>query len=286
VTGFHLVRLSLYFLHSVELDVEPFIIRPATADRIPLVVSIPHTGTYIPDDVRARLASDAMRALPMTDWHLHSLYDFLPELGVTTIHATWSRFVADLNRPPDGKALYPGRFETGIVAHETFWGDAIWDEAPGDEDVAQWRSQVHAPYHARLAELLDETRQRFGRAVLIDAHSVASRASRLHGELEDDIYLGNRDETTCGAWLIDSVQAAMEEAGLRVVRNHPYKGGYITTHYGGLENVESLQIEMVQRVYMDEDDPGTAVGSERFARAKEMLAGVFETVVAAVQERS
>ncbi|HEX7047609.1 MAG TPA: N-formylglutamate amidohydrolase [Gammaproteobacteria bacterium] len=259
---------------------EPFVVRPATADRVPLVVSIPHTGTYIPEDVRARLASDHMRALPMTDWHLHPLYDFLPELGVTTIHATWSRFVADLNRPPDGEALYPGRFETGIVARETFWGDVIWNEPPADEEIAQWKTDVHAPYHAKLLDLLDETRQRFGRAVLIDAHSVASRANRLHGELEDDIYLGNRDETTCGPWLIDSVQAAMEEAGLRVVRNFPYKGGYITAHYGSLENVESLQIEMAQRVYMDENDPGAAVGSERFLHAKEMLARVFEKIVA------
>lgn len=261
---------------------EPFVVRPATADRIPLIVSIPHTGTYITDDVRARLASDAMRALPMTDWHLHPLYDFLPELGVTVIHATWSRFIADLNRPPGGEALYPGRFETGIVARETFWGDTIWNEPPTDGEIAQWKREVHAPYHAKLAALLDETRARFGRAVLIDAHSVASRANRLHSELEDDIYLGNRDETTCGPWLIDSVQAAMEEAGLRVVRNHPYKGGYITAHYGAQDDVESLQIEMAQRVYMDENDPGCAVGSERFLRAKEMLAGVFGKIAAAV----
>lgn len=262
---------------------EPFVVRPASADRIPLVVSIPHTGTYLPDDLAARLASDAMRALPMTDWHLHQLYDFLPELGVTTIYATWSRFAADLNRPPDGRALYPGRFETGIVARETFWGDVVWSEPPEPDEIARLKETVHAPYHAKLRELLDGTRERFGRAVLIDAHSVASRANRLHSELEDDIYLGNRDETTCGPWLIDAVQAAMETAGLRVVRNHPYKGGYITAHYGGLEHVESLQIEMVQRVYMDEENPGSAVTSPRFARAREMLAGVFERIAHAVR---
>lgn len=265
---------------------EPFIIRPATADRIPLVVSIPHTGTYVPDDVRARLASDAMRALPMTDWHLHSLYDFLPELGITTIHATWSRFVTDLNRPPDGGALYPGRFETGLVARETFWGDAIWNEPPDETEIVAWKEQVHVPYHAKLATLLEETRARFGCAVLIDAHSVASRANRLHSELEDDIYLGNRDETTCGPWLVNGVQAAMEKAGLRVVRNFPYKGGYITAHYGQMPATETLQIEMAQRVYMDEADPGSAIASERFTRAKAMLAGVFEEIAATVSTQT
>ena len=265
---------------------EPFVVRPATVDAIPLIVSIPHTGTYLPDAIRARLASDAMRALPMTDWHLHQLYDFLPELGVTTVHATWSRFACDLNRPPDGGALYPGRFETGIVARETFWGDTIWHEPPTDEEVAEWKNAVHAPYHAKLRELLESTRERFGRAVLIDAHSVASRANRLHSELEDEIYLGNRDETTCGPWLINEVQAAMEEVGLRVVRNWPYKGGYITDHYGKMDSIESLQIEMVQRVYMDEDDPGAAVASGRFTCAKAMLENVFTAIAAAFRRET
>lgn len=262
--------------------VKPYVVRPAVAERVPLVVSIPHTGTYVPDDIRDRLASDAIRALPMTDWHLHQLYDFLPELGVTVIHATWSRLVADLNRPPHGGKLYPGRFETGIVARETFWGDPVWREPPTAEEEEDWKQQVHAPYHRRLLALLEETQQQFGRAVLIDAHSVSSRPNRVHSALQDDIYLGNRDEQTCGPWLINSVQAAMEEAGLRVVRNHPYKGGYITDHYGRMEHVEALQIEMAQRIYMDEDEPGTAVGAARFDSARRMLGRVFEKIAASV----
>lgn len=255
-------------------------IRRPTVDAIPVLASIPHTGTYVPPEIMARLASDAMRALPMTDWHLHRLYDFLPDLGVTTIHATWSRFVADLNRPPRPQALYPGRFETGIVAQETFWGDTVWQEPPTEAEIESWREQVHAPYHAQLQALVGEMSRRFGRIVLLDLHSVASRASKLHGELEQDIYLGNRDETTCAEWLTGCVQRALEEGGLKVVRNHPYKGGYITAHYGSQQNVEGLQIEMCQRVYMDEDEPGSAPDSERFGRARELLGTVFESVVA------
>ena len=227
-----------------------------------------------------------MRALPMTDWHLHQLYEFLPELGVSFIHATWSRFVADLNRPPDGTPLYPGRFETGIVARQTFDGDDIWAEPPDDGEIETWKRDVHAPYHAKLLELIEETRERFGRVVLIDAHSVASRANRVHDALEDDIYLGNRDETTCEPWLIDSVQNAMEAAGLRVARNHPYKGGYITAHYAQLRNVQSLQIEMAQRVYMDEDDPGAALSSERFEKARQSLSAVFVALCEAVRQNA
>lgn len=258
---------------------EPFVIRAAAGEPVPVVASIPHTGTYVPEAVKSRFASDAMRRLPMTDWHLHLLYDFLPRLGITTIHATWSRFLADLNRPPEPRELYPGRFETGLVARETFWGDTIWQEPPTEDEIAGWKRAVHAPYHARLQQLLDETRERHGRAVLIDCHSVASRASKLHDELADDIYLGDRDGETNPGWLTDTVDEAFRRAGYRVVRNTPYKGGYITDHYGHQEGVEALQIEMCQRLYMDEADPEGALRHPKFAALKPVLERVFDELV-------
>ena len=229
---------------------------------------------------RARLASDAMRRLPMTDWHLHALYDFLPALGVTTLHATWSRFFVDLNRAPDDAPLYPGRFETGLVARETFQGETIWREPPTRDEIEQHRRQVHAPYHAALTRLLETTQARFGHARLIDAHSVASRASRLHPDLVEHVFLGDRDGATCPESFIGTVERGFVAAGLAVARNRPYKGGYITDHYGRLPGVAALQIEMAQRVYMDETDPAGALGAPRFAEAKRIIRGVFESLIA------
>ena len=163
----------------MKMSPEPFIVRPPRAPAIPVVVSIPHTGTLLPEDTRRRLASPAMAEQPMTDWHLHDLYDFLPELGVTTIHAVYSRFVADLNRPPDGRALYPGRFETGLVPLETFQGEPMFAEPPDTEEMAVIRDVVHRPYHHELARLLRGQIETHGRVVLVDAHSVASVPSRL-----------------------------------------------------------------------------------------------------------
>ncbi|MDX1454473.1 MAG: N-formylglutamate amidohydrolase [Gammaproteobacteria bacterium] len=252
-----------------------FEIRQPVVDAIPVVCSIPHTGTYVPDGIPERWTSDHIRSLPMTDWHLHHLYDFLPSLGVTSIHATWSRFLCDLNRPPEPRALYPGRFETGIVAERTFWGDVIWDSYPARQEIDQWKAQVHVPYHEALNALLDETAARFGHCVLLDLHSVASKASEVHPELEYEIYLGNRDGDSCADWLIDCTHELMEAAGLKVVRNNPYKGGYITDTYGRRDDVDALQIEMCQRVYMDENEPGAALDDERFGKARHMLEGIL-----------
>ena len=244
-----------------------------------IIASIPHTGTWLPGTLCTRLASDAMRALPMTDWHLHELYDFLPRLGISVVHATVSRFAGDLNRSPTPLALYPGRVETTVVPTETFWGDPVWAQPPSDDEAAHWVDDWHRPYHERLRELIGETRAACGRVILLDLHSVAGRASRIHGELEHDIYLGDRDGSSCASAVTDAVDAAYRAAGLRVTRNDPYKGGFITHHYGGLDGVDALQIEMVQRVYMNEDAPDGAPGQPRFAGARSRLETVFQDFI-------
>ena len=267
------------------MEIAPFQVREASGLELPVLVSIPHTGTYVPDSIAADFASDYIRGLPMTDWHLHHLYDFLPALGATTIYATYSRFVADLNRPPDDTPLYPGRFETGFVATQTFWGDDIYRTPPHAEEVARRREVVHAPYHAKLAELLQSKVTRFGGAVLIDAHSVATRANRLHAELGDDIYLGDRDGKTNSGWLTANAEEGFRAAGLRVVRNAPYKGGYITAHYGALPQVAALQVEMRWGLYLDEAHPQQGPGHPRFGAFKQLLQRVFTDLLAEVQGR-
>lgn len=256
--------------------------RPPSSAALPLLVSIPHTGTRVPPALATRFAGPAIAELPMTDWHLDALYDFLPAIGATTLYARWSRFVVDLNRPPDGVPLYPGRFETGLVPLETFQGEPIFAAPPSGAEVEALRERYHRPYHRRLGALLGELRDRFGRVVLIDAHSVASAANRIHGALGADVYLGDRDGATCGPWLRETLAGALREEGLTVATNQIYKGGYITSHYGALAGVEAIQIEMCQRVYMDEARPAGAVERSRFAEARGRLRRVFSRLAAAL----
>jgi hypothetical protein len=173
------------------------------------------------------------------------------------------------------EALYPGRVETGVVPRETFWGDVIWADPPTEDEEREWIAEWHAPYHARLAEEVARMRAAFGVVVLLDLHSVASRENRIHGRLEHEIYLGNRDGASCGDALIDAVERAYRANGFSVVRNHPNKGGCNPHHYGPLDGGEALQVETTQRCYMDEDDPPGAPASGRFAEAKQRLSAVF-----------
>src|SRR5690606_16539907 len=139
---------------------------------------------------------------------------------------------------------YPGRVETGVIPRETFWGDRIWAEAPDELETAALISAWHAPYHQKLGAELERLALAAERVILLDLHSVASRASRIHDALSEDIYLGDRDGVSCSSVLTDTVERAYREGDFRVVRNMPYKGGFITHNYGQRPGVDALQIEM------------------------------------------
>lgn len=256
---------------------------PAVSAEVPVLVNIPHTGTFIPADIAAQFVDPPSAAGMMTDWALHQLYAFLPELGVDVIHATHHRFVVDLNRPPDARPLYPGRFETGLVPTESFQGEPIWRVPPDANEIANRLERFHRPYHAVLERRLAEKVAQFGRCYLIDAHSVESRASRLHGPLVQDIYLGNRDGKSCDPWFMERVKELFTRQRLGVSCNDPYKGGYITAHYCSLVGVQTLQIEMCQRLYMTEGEPAGAADAARFVEFQRLLRTVFVAIVQSVK---
>src|SRR6202048_5231237 len=94
----------------------------------PLIISAPHVGTLLPDDITARLTAPG-RPLVDTDWYADRLYPFAEELGATVLRARWSRYVVDVNRDPAGVPLYPGARTTGLGPVETVEGDPLY--APG-----------------------------------------------------------------------------------------------------------------------------------------------------------
>jgi N-formylglutamate amidohydrolase len=131
----------------------------------PLLISVPHDGRLIPDEQRDRM-TEAGLGIPDTDWHVAELYDFARELGASLLVAQYSRYVVDLNRPPDDGSLYEGQVPTGLCPQYTFAGEPLYsDDAPltagetGHRIERYWR-----PYHERLAQALDELRARYSTA--------------------------------------------------------------------------------------------------------------------------
>ncbi len=237
-------------------DKPPFIFRAGTR---PLLVSMPHAGTYVPPALATRLTEEA-RQVPDTDWHLERLYSFADALGASVLVATHSRYVIDLNRPPDGASLYPGQSVTGLCPVDTFDDTPLYaraSEEPKEQEVAERRKAIWQPYHAKLAEELARLKSVHGVAALWDAHSIRSVLPRFFPGRLTDLNLGTNKGSSCDPRMADAVMAAAAGAeGFSAVLNGRFTGGYITRCHGRPHNgVHAIQLEMTQCSYMQEQLP-------------------------------
>jgi N-formylglutamate deformylase len=228
-----------------------------TPGSTPVLVSVPHAGTYVPPDIAARL-TQAGAALPDTDWHMGEIYDFAPAIGVGLLVATHARVVIDLNRDPAGAPLYAGASNTELVPITTFGDVPIWrpGAAPDRVETEARVEEYWRPYHQKLAQELDALRAKFGVAVLWDGHSIRSILPRFFAGKLPDLNLGTADGASCDPALAADVFALLSRSGLTAIHNGRFKGGYITRAHGmPHRNMHALQLEVAQACYMDEDRP-------------------------------
>lgn len=220
----------------------------------PLVVSLPHTGTDIPDDIARRLRSPWL-ARKDTDWHVERLYDFAAGLGATVVRTRISRSVIDVNRHPNWESLYPGHATTDLCPLTTFDGEPLYHKgaAPSSDEVIVRRAAYYDPYHAALAAETARLKARHGRVVLYDCHSIRSVVPRLFdGELPH-FNVGTNSGRSCDARLTGAVEAVADATALTRVTDGRFKGGYITRHHGRpAEDTHAIQMELACRAYLRE----------------------------------
>lgn len=226
--------------------------------KAPLVISIPHLGTNIPAQILATMQPVA-RYVDDTDWHLDRLYAFAEQLGATFIQARQSRYVIDLNRPPNDENLYPGQNTTGLLPVDTFANDALY--APGRQPDALERERRRAlywePYHQALLEQLERLRQAHGYVLLWEAHSIRAYLPRLfEGRLPDFNFGSVNDSSTLPGLAQELADLASQDGLYTAVANGRFKGGYITRQYGRPDqHIHAVQLELTQLCYMDEVRP-------------------------------
>lgn len=258
-----------------------FLTRGPDVPRVPLLVTVPHSGTEAPQELVERWTA-AGRRRPDTDWHLGMLYDFVPALGAQMMVARYSRYVVDLNRPAGGEKLYGAeRRETGLIPLTTFDDRPIY--LPGEQpDNAERVARVATywrPWHDEIRQRLDAIRDRFGYAILFDAHSIPSEVPRFFPGTLPELLLGTASGASCAPAFSDAVQEVFVESPYDWTLNHIFKGGYITRSFGSpAENIHALQLEMSQRVYMNEEAP-FVYHAERAAQLQPWLRGALEALL-------
>ncbi len=236
-----------------------FRIIPPKNSEVPVLLSVPHCGTDFPKDIEGQYKSQLISSPDDTDWFVDQLYDFAADMGITLIAARYSRWVIDLNRDPQSKPLYTdGRIITGLCPTTTFTGENLYRDnrsEVGATEVLRRTELYFNPYHLKIQEILTDLKKRHGKVLLWDCHSIRQLVPTIQKENFPDVILGDVDGTSASPGLIETVLSALDHSSYSVRHNHPFKGGYITRHFGRpAEHQHALQLEMTKVNYMDDGE--------------------------------
>lgn len=232
----------------------------------PLIISVPHAGTVIPDETKSSFTKTDFDFLNYDcDWYVDKLFDFAPELGVTLLTTNIGRYVIDLNRDAnevdasfvEGAPITKNPKNLGLVSHKTIKDEKLIKKPITEKELNDRIEKYYRPFHDQLENLITQTKKQFGFCIHIDAHSMPSKGEPAHddaGQERKDIVLGDRFGKSCSPLLTELVEQHFIKAGLSVARNSPYAGGFITQNYGKpSQNIHTLQIEHNRRLYTNEN---------------------------------
>ena len=246
---------------------------------------MPHMGTQIPDAMRHRYVARALD-VEDTDWHMDRLYAFANAMGASTLKAVYSRYVIDLNRPPNDTPMYAGASNTELCPTRFFTGDPLYREgaAPDDIERAQLREQYWQPYHQALQAELARLKAIHGFALLWDAHSIRSQIPWLFEGQLPDLNIGTANGDSAHTAITSAVAGACAGVqGVSSVVNGRFKGGYITREYGRpSDNIHAIQLEKCQSIYMQEEPP-FAYDEAKARRIQPILQAMVAAALAATR---
>ncbi len=247
-----------------------------------MIFASPHSGRcYSPRFLRqTRLGERTLRSTE--DAFIDMLFSDAPEFGAPLICATAPRAFVDMNRAPDelDPMLIAGlgscspsrraRAGYGVIPRLVGRGQRIYVGKIGREEADRRISQFHVPYHLRLSQLMDECVSRFGEAVLLDCHSTPHEAlerSAFSGWRPPEVVLGDRFGKSCCPAVIERAEAVFASSGLKVSRNAPFSGAYVSRRYGDpARRRHVLQIEIDRGLYLEESTLRRNSGFQEFRR--------------------
>ncbi|PHQ98121.1 MAG: N-formylglutamate amidohydrolase [Marinosulfonomonas sp.] len=233
-----------------------------------VIFASPHSGRSYSWAFLRKSVLDEMAIRSSEDAFVDLLYADVPSFGAPLLVAKTPRAFVDLNRNADelDPALIDGVRKTahnprvtsglGVIPRVVSNGRLIYRGKISRIDVETRLATHWRPYHTALEQLIEQSHQMFGEAILIDCHSMPHEAinsiTRV-GIPKAEVVLGDRFGAAANSDIVDRIEAAFVGAGLKVVRNTPFAGAYIAQHYGRpSRNQHAIQIEIDRSLYMNE----------------------------------
>lgn len=232
------------------------ILKPVVAE-VPIVISCPHVGIYIPETIQGHFDAKMLSKLDDTDWFIDRLYSFALSVGIPMIVATHHRWVIDLNRDTNDQPLYnDGRVITSVMPTTDFNGNNLYKSGyhPDAVELEYRIENYYRPYHEALKVLLEYAKSKFGKVLLLDAHSIRKIVPGIQKKPFPDLILGDNNGLSSDKKYSQIAQQTLQQNNdYSFSYNHPFKGGSITRNFGNpTEDIHALQLEMSKTNYMDD----------------------------------
>jgi len=243
----------------------------------PILIAVPHAGRDYPEAVTSAMRNPAWGAARLEDRFADRLGEAIAAAtGAALLVAHAPRAMIDLNRAPDdidwsmvagasprrtphSLANRRARSGLGLVPRRLPGLGEVWKTRLDLAELDARIADIHRPYHGAVAETLEQLRDRWGAALLIDLHSMPPlRQPGSEGEGADFV-LGDRFGSSCVPTLSAHVLRHMAASGRHMAHNRPYSGGYaLDRHAAPRRGLHAIQIEVCRASYLDArlDQPG------------------------------
>ncbi|MEE9273337.1 MAG: N-formylglutamate amidohydrolase [Robiginitomaculum sp.] len=232
----------------------------------PLVLSSPHSGRTYPKEFQAQTSLSLSQLRLVEDSYVDQIIKPLSEHNIAYIGALFPRSYVDLNRSPNEvppysriqgedtpypRAISPrARSGLGVIPTHIQIDQNIYAQNITDTLITRRLNRFYHTYHQALLGQINKTKMQFGKALLLDCHSLPG--TDMDGSPRPNIVLGNCFGKSCHNDTLDLLETLFQEAGYSTARNHPYAGGYITKTYGRPhDNIEAIQIEINKDLYLN-----------------------------------
>lgn len=207
--------------------------------KLPLIVSVPHAGLIVPDEVKDCCALTPEQILADSDEGAAEIYDLKSEAAefVTTSVA---RAIVDLNRAEEDRRL------DGVIKTHTCFGAEVYRRPISDDLIETLLENYHRPYHRRLSQCVGKAR------LGVDCHTMAAvgpPSASDAGCKRPEICLSNAHQTCPQDWFDHLVRCFEESFGCKVSVDHPFKGGHIVRSHSS--ELPWVQIELSRAPFLE-----------------------------------
>ena len=236
----------------------------------PVIFASPHSGRDYPTAFLNNSRLDQHGLRQSEDCYVDLLFDCAPRFGAPLLRALFPRAYVDVNRarneldPRMFADPVPQEADTrsnrvlaglGVIPRIVADGQDIYGRKLRFSDAARRLDHCYDPYHQALRGLIDNAREHFGCAVVIDCHSMPSLGAAPFsvGGRSLDFVLGDRFGASCAPIITELVDSTFSDLGFESARNAPYAGGYVAASYGRpADGIHVLQVEINRALYLDE----------------------------------